>query len=63
MRMMWEEWDRWTRGSAIRRAGYASFKPNAAGAVGNWPAGVEEPPEQAVAVLPDALEDDAPPEW
>lgn len=32
MRMTREEWDVWTRGSAIRRAGYAGFKRNVAAA-------------------------------
>jgi epoxyqueuosine reductase QueG len=60
MRMTREEWDLWTRGSAIRRAGYAGFRRNVAAAMGNWLAGVEEPPEEGVAVLRDALEDDEP---
>ena len=45
MRMTWEEWDLWTRGSAIRRAGYAGFKRNVAVAPGNWLASAAEPPE------------------
>jgi epoxyqueuosine reductase QueG len=57
MRMSYEEWDVWTRGSAIRRAGYAGFKRNVAVAIGNWLASVEEPPEEAVAALRGALED------
>ena len=36
MRMSPEEWDLWTRGSAIRRAGYPGFKRNLAVALGNW---------------------------
>ena len=58
MRMSREEWDRWTRGSAIRRAGYAGLKRNAAVALGNWLASVDEAPEAAVAVLRGALEDE-----
>ena len=58
MRMTREEWDAWTRGSAIRRAGYAGFKRNVAVAMGNWLASVDELPEEAVAVLEDALDDD-----
>ena len=58
MRMTREEWDVWTRGSAIRRAGYAGFKRNVAVAKGNWLASVDEPPVEAVAVLRDALEDE-----
>jgi epoxyqueuosine reductase QueG len=66
--MTYEEWDVWTRGSAIRRAGYAAFRRNVAVGLGNWSAaevaagkwlaGVDEPPEEAVAVLRDALEDE-----
>ena len=65
-----EEWDRWTRGSAIRRAGYAGSKRNVAVAMGNWSvaevaegnwfASVDQPPEDALAVLRDALEDEEP---
>ncbi len=60
MRMTREEWDVWTRGSAMRRAGYAGFKRNAAVAMANWLATVDEPPEAAVAVLREALEDPEP---
>ena len=60
MRMSYEEWDVWTRGSAIRRAGYAGFKRNVAVAIGHWLASVDEPPEEAVAVLREALEDEEP---
>jgi epoxyqueuosine reductase QueG len=58
MRMSYEEWDVWTRGSAIRRAGYAGFRRNVAVAIGNWLASVDQPPEEAVAVLGDAIERD-----
>ncbi len=60
MRMTREEWDVWTRGSAIRRAGYEGFRRNVAVALGNWLAGLDEPPEEAVAVLREALEGDDP---
>ncbi len=61
MRMTREEWDMWTRGSAIRRAGYAGFKRNVAVAMGNWLAGLDgEPPDEAVAMLREALEDEEP---
>jgi HEAT repeat protein len=60
MRMTREEWDVWTRGSAIRRAGYAGFKRNVAVAIGNWMAAADEGPEEAVAVLGEALEDEEP---
>lgn len=57
MRMSREDWDASSRGSAIGRAGYAGFRRNVA--VGNWLAGMEgEPPEEAVAVLQEALEDE-----
>lgn len=58
MRLTREEWDLWTRGSAIRRAGYARFKRNVAVAIGNWLASVDERPEEAVAVLRSAMEDE-----
>jgi epoxyqueuosine reductase len=57
--MSYEEWDVWTRGSAIRRAGYAGFRRNVAVGLGNWLASVEEPPDEAVAVLREALEDES----
>ena len=57
MRMTSEEWDAWTRGSAIRRAGYAGLKRNVAVAMGNWLADVDEPPDEAVAALREALKD------
>ena len=60
MSMTREEWDVWTRGSAIRRAGYAGLKRNVAVAMGNWLADVDEPPAEAVAVLREALEDPEP---
>lgn len=60
MAMTREAWDLWTRGSAIRRAGYAGFKRNVAVAMGNWLAAVDEPPAEAVAVLRNALEEDEP---
>jgi epoxyqueuosine reductase len=60
MHMSYEEWDVWTRGSAIRRAGYTGFRRNVAVAMGNWLAGLDELPEEAVAVLRGALEDEDP---
>jgi epoxyqueuosine reductase len=60
MRMTREEWDLWTRGSAIRRAGYAGFRRNVAVAMGNWLADVDEPPAEALMALRSALEDDEP---
>ncbi|HUE76899.1 MAG TPA: tRNA epoxyqueuosine(34) reductase QueG [Longimicrobiales bacterium] len=60
MRVPREEWDVWTRGSAMRRAGYVGFKRNVAVALGNWLAAVDRPPEDAVEALVGALEDDEP---
>ena len=58
MRMSREQWDVWSRGSAVRRAGYAGFKRNVAVALGNLLAAADEPPLEAVAVLRRALEDE-----
>lgn len=60
MRTTREEWDVWTRGSAIRRAGYAGLKRNVAVAMGNWLASVDEPPEKAMEVLRQSLDDEDP---
>jgi epoxyqueuosine reductase len=60
MRMSRGEWDAFSRGSAIRRAGYAGFKRNVAVALGNWLASADAPPEDAMAALHDALEDEEP---
>ncbi|HUG40518.1 MAG TPA: tRNA epoxyqueuosine(34) reductase QueG [Longimicrobiales bacterium] len=61
MRMTREDWDAFSRGSAIRRAGYEGFKRNVAVAMGNWLVDMQdEPPEEAVAVLREALEDEEP---
>lgn len=57
MRMTREEWDAFSRGSAIRRVGYAGFKRNVAVAMGNCLAALEgDPPEDEVAALREALE-------
>jgi epoxyqueuosine reductase QueG len=60
MGMTREEWNVWTRGSAIRRAGYTGFRRNVAVAMGNWLASVDEPPTKVVAVLRTAQEDEEP---
>jgi epoxyqueuosine reductase len=57
--MSYEEWDAWTRGSAIRRAGYAGFRRNVAVGLGDWLAGRVDLPEGAEAVLREALEDES----
>lgn len=54
MQMSPEEWDTFSRGSAIRRAGRAGFLRNVAVALGNWGAA------EAVPVLAAALEDEEP---
>jgi epoxyqueuosine reductase len=54
MRMDRAAWDDYTRGSAIRRAGYSGFRRNVAVALGNWGA------EDAVPPLRAALEDSHP---
>lgn len=60
MRMTREEWDAFSRGSSIRRAGYEGFRRNVAVALGNWLTRLEgTPPAEAVAVLRDALEDES----
>jgi epoxyqueuosine reductase len=61
MRMTREKWDVWTRGSAMRRAGYVGLKRNVAVAMGNWLASADgEASAEVVAVLRQALEDDQP---
>jgi epoxyqueuosine reductase len=59
MRMERQEWERWTRGSAMRRAGYAGFKRNVAVAMGNWLASQDEALGEAVAVLREAMGDES----
>ncbi len=59
IRMTRHDWDAFSRGSAIRRAGYAGFRRNVAVAMGNWLAGVQgDAPVEAVAALREALDDD-----
>ena len=60
MSMTREQWDDWTRGSAMRRAGYAGFKRNVAVAMGNWLAAADEPPKEALAALRDAAAEEEP---
>jgi len=50
--MSYDEWDAWSRGRAVRRAGYTGLRRNVAVALGNWAS------SEAVAVLAAALSDD-----
>jgi len=58
MRMSEDEWDAYTRGSAMRRAGYAGLRRNVAIALGNWLAGMDTPDPEAVGELVAALSDE-----
>jgi epoxyqueuosine reductase len=58
LRMSEEEWDDFSRGSAIRRAGYAGFRRNVIVAIGNWLAGPGPSDGEAVRLLGEALEDE-----
>ena len=57
MRMDEAAWDAFSRGSAIRRAGYAGFRRNVTVALGNWLACSERPDPEAVGLLVEALSD------
>jgi len=58
MRMSGDEWDAYTRGSAMRRAGYSGLRRNVAIALGNWLAGSDTPDPEAVGELVAALSDE-----
>ena len=60
MRMSEDEWDAYTRGSAMRRAGYAGLRRNVAIALGNWLAASDTPDPEAVGELVAALSDEDP---
>ncbi len=60
MRMSEDEWDAYTRGSAMRRAGYAGLRRNVAIALGNWLAASDTPHPEAVGQLVAALSDEDP---
>jgi epoxyqueuosine reductase QueG len=60
MRMSEDEWDAYTRGSAMRRAGYAGLRRNLAIALGNWLAASDTPDPEAVGELVAALSDEDP---
>jgi HEAT repeat protein len=53
-----DEWDAFTRGSAIRRAAYAGLRRNVAIALGNWLAASETPDPAAIGMLVAALSDE-----
>ena len=59
MRMTRDEWDLYTRGSAMRRAGYEGLRRNVAVALGNRLAAASSPPADVVAVLESALADES----
>jgi epoxyqueuosine reductase len=58
MRMSEGEWDAYTRGSAMRRVGYAGLRRNVAIALGNWLAERDTPDPEAVGELVAALSDE-----
>jgi hypothetical protein len=60
MRMSEDEWDAYTRGSAMRRAGYSGLLRNVAIALGNWLAASDTPDPEAVGQLVAALSDEDP---
>lgn len=58
MKMGEDEWDAYTRGSAMRRAGYSGLLRNVAIALGNWLAWSDAPDPEAVGELMAALSDE-----
>jgi len=58
MKMGEDEWDAFTRGSAMRRAGYAGFRRSVAIALGNWLSTGDTSDPDAVGVLVAALSDE-----
>jgi epoxyqueuosine reductase QueG len=58
LRMSEDEWDAFTRGSAIRRAGYNGLRRNVAIALGNWLSTGDTPDPDAVGELVAALSDE-----
>jgi epoxyqueuosine reductase len=58
MRLTRPEWEAFSRGSPIRRAGFGGFRRNVAVALGNWLALAGAVPEEVFAVLGEALEDE-----
>ena len=60
MRMNEDEWDAYTRGSAMRRTGYSGLRRNVAIALGNWLTGMDTPDPEALGELVAALSDEDP---
>ncbi|MDH3271014.1 MAG: tRNA epoxyqueuosine(34) reductase QueG [Gemmatimonadota bacterium] len=60
MGMNREDWDAFSRGSAIRRAGYEGFLRSVAVAIGNWLSGRDPVPSAAVEALGLALRHESP---
>jgi epoxyqueuosine reductase len=60
MRMSEDEWDAYTRESAMRRPGYSGLRRNVAIALGNWLAACDTPDPEAVGELVAALSDEDP---
>ena len=60
MRMSEDEWDAYTRGSAMRRAGYSGLRRNVAIALGNWLSASDTPDPEAIGELVASLSDDDP---
>ncbi|MGD2070625.1 MAG: HEAT repeat domain-containing protein [Gemmatimonadota bacterium] len=60
MGMSEDEWDAYTRGSAMRRAGYSGLRRNVAIAIGNWLAASDMSDPEAIGQLVAALSDDDP---
>lgn len=58
MKMSEDERDAYTRGSAMRRAGYAGLRRKVAIALGNWLSGSDTPDLEAVGELVAALSDE-----
>lgn len=58
VRMSEDEWDAYTRGSAMRRAGYGGLRRNVAIALGNWLATSDAPDPDAIGELVAALSDE-----
>ena len=58
MRVSEDEWDAYTRGSPMRRAGYGGLRRNVAIALGNWLSSSDTPDPEAIGELVAALSDE-----